>query len=237
MVGNAWHLRYRNMHRHKDMRGRPNRPAQFSCRLCNQVFVGAHALVTHYESHLIQDEIHSTRQNDIIINPPQITFQSQNGPQEIWVSRQNGRLPLQHVARNPTLGGATQEIVATPPPRLPAFPPVGLRFGRLGLANPPPQWQTVIGENHRFRLQPPRLSSPPLVVAPVTRNHALGPHPVPSFRQADRTVMTEPSSECTKPFINLLDKPIKEVFEIVDSDDESLSSKSDSKKLDLSLKL
>ncbi|CAK9166794.1 unnamed protein product [Ilex paraguariensis] len=118
-----------------------------------------------------------------------------------------------------------------------------------------PQSQTIIGENQKYSPQPspmllvplrakindtlPSKATPsPLVFVSVAMDQTIKPNPLPSIQQADHTVVTEPSRDLmTKQYIKQLDHPIKEVVEIVDSDDENLNIKSDSNKLDLSLTL
>ena len=61
-------------------------------------------------------------------------------------------------------------------------------------------------------------------------NHSFRPQLLPSLKQASQRVIEQHLSEFTKPYIDLLDKPIPEIVELVESDDVG-------KKVDLTLKL
>lgn len=96
------------------------------------------------------------------------------------------------------------------------------------LRRPPAQNPAVAAGNHisaaRFDIPPPQL--------PISRSNypLIRPRPLPSVQPAKQRVTTNLfHCDFIKPYIDLLDKPIPQIVELMESDDDE--------KLDLTLKL
>ncbi|KAJ7979846.1 Zinc finger, C2H [Quillaja saponaria] len=172
-----------------------------ACRICNRVFLSNQELINHIEDHIQRQEINSRRQHNKLLksNP---------------IMSNQGQLMFSNTYR-PNLG----------------FRPTMVSRREINAFPGGAQQRTVAPALPRIRQIQPQ--QPPQVASSARNNVVVAPQQIravqPAVQQFRQRVMLEelPSYDGTKPYINMMEKPLKKAR--MDVGDEH--------NLDLTLKL
>ncbi|CAK7327271.1 unnamed protein product [Dovyalis caffra] len=204
MAGFGWNWRH-GTHGSK----RPLPPSHIACRICDHVFMSTQALIDHIESHMVEDDTASRRQNgpnpfsssrtDPFSNPFSFSLStptrfSQTGP--LGRNRYNF---LSLTERNPIFGASTPQNL------VPAQPIT-------------PQAHPWLARNNKY-------------------SNMRSQHVPLTFPTQPKVIEEPPNIDCTRPFLQQLERPFSYSKLGFQESNGKHKNRSDLGTLDLSLKL
>ncbi|GLU08189.1 hypothetical protein SLE2022_251130 [Rubroshorea leprosula] len=188
----------------------PSVPNQIACRICNQVFTSTQGLITHIESHMIQDEtIAAARRQQL---DPSRLFSSHRD----LFSNPYNNIPSFSPQQFDNFGRHYHHVQL--PMQYPSYPPLLPQDPNPLSILPSSQLSLYNRNNHHFSLPQPQFLP------------AVAPYAGYQGRQQRTTMQHSPSNDHTKPFLVQLENMREPEYDKGRSDFDAVS-------LDLTLKL